>query len=132
MAVAGYSCPCCICCYYGLGKSLVQVLFWAVMLCLWAQSHPQTIEIFSLPILKASFNNLWKKKSALSGMWQNVDQNHDIKIADMFRKCSIFQIYWNNYNKSKPDSGGYSIRVGLLPFSAEPFVSSSAVLRHKN
>jgi hypothetical protein len=53
----------------------------------------------------------------------------------MFSKYGTVRIFGNDYNKSKPDSGGNyeEIESGqcLLPFSSEPFVFSSAVQEQK-
>jgi hypothetical protein len=50
--------------------------------------------------------NTEKTKYMLLSRHQNAGQSHDIKIAtQMFWKCGKLQIFGNNYNKSKPDSG---------------------------
>jgi hypothetical protein len=37
---------------------------------------------------------------------QNAGLNHVLKIGNMFWKCGTVQIFGNDHNKSKPDSGG--------------------------
>jgi hypothetical protein len=37
---------------------------------------------------------------------ENAEKNHDIKIGNMSWKCGAVQIFGNDDNKSKPDSGG--------------------------
>jgi hypothetical protein len=49
--------------------------------------------------------NAEKTKCMLLSRHQNSGQNHDMQIADMFWKCGTVQIFGNDYNKSKPDSG---------------------------
>jgi hypothetical protein len=36
---------------------------------------------------------------------QNTGQNHDAEITNIALKCSTVQIFGNDSNKSKPDSG---------------------------
>jgi hypothetical protein len=52
-------------------------------------------------------NDTEKTKNMLLSRHQNTGQNHDIKIADRcFENVAKFRYSGNNYNKSKPDSGG--------------------------
>jgi hypothetical protein len=48
--------------------------------------------------------NVGKTKYMLLSRHQNVGQNRDIKIAN--RKCATVQIFGDDSNKSKFDSGG--------------------------
>jgi hypothetical protein len=50
--------------------------------------------------------NTEKTKYMLLSRHQNVRQKHDINIADIFWNCGTVHIFGNEYNKSKPDSGG--------------------------
>jgi hypothetical protein len=51
--------------------------------------------------------NAEKTKYMLLSRHQNARQNHDIKIANRcLKKCGTFQIFGNDYEKSKPYSGG--------------------------
>jgi hypothetical protein len=48
-----------------------------------------------------------KTKYMLLSRQQNARQNHDINIGNRcFENVGSVQIFWNDYNKSKPDSGG--------------------------
>jgi hypothetical protein len=49
--------------------------------------------------------NTEKTKYMLLSHHQNAGKNHD-KIGNMFWKCGRVQIFGNDDNKSKPDSGG--------------------------
>jgi hypothetical protein len=51
--------------------------------------------------------NAEKSKYMLLSRHQNTEQNHDMKIANIyFEKVGTVQIYGNDNNKSKLDSGG--------------------------
>jgi hypothetical protein len=50
--------------------------------------------------------NVEKTKYMLLSCHQNVGQNRDIKIANKSFECVTVQIFWNDSNKSKFDSGG--------------------------
>jgi hypothetical protein len=51
--------------------------------------------------------NKEKTKHMLVSRHQNAGKNHDIKTANRsFEKCGTVQIFWNDSNKSKLDSGG--------------------------
>jgi hypothetical protein len=51
--------------------------------------------------------NTEKTKYMLLSHHQNAGQNHDIKLANR----GFEKIFWNDYNKSKPDSGGNKRRL---------------------
>jgi adenine-specific DNA methylase len=50
--------------------------------------------------------NTEKTKYMLLSRHQNAGQNPNIKIANILRKCGTVEMFGNDYNKSKPDSGG--------------------------
>jgi hypothetical protein len=50
--------------------------------------------------------NIEQTKCMLLSRHQNAGQNHNVKMGNMFGKCGTVQIFGNDSNKSKPDSGG--------------------------
>jgi hypothetical protein len=63
---------------------------------------------------------------------QNAGQNRDINVTNRpFSKCGTVKKFWNDYNKSKFDSGGNyeetEIRQCLLSFSPEPYFACGSV-----
>jgi hypothetical protein len=51
--------------------------------------------------------NTEKTKYMLLSRHRNAGKNHDIKIGNRwFGKCGTVQIFWNDDNKSQPDSAG--------------------------
>jgi hypothetical protein len=70
-----------------------------------------TIEKYTETLIDASTEvgleiNVEKTKYMLLSRHQNAGQNRDIKIANIVRKCVTVQIFGNDSNKSKFDSGG--------------------------
>jgi adenine-specific DNA methylase len=47
-----------------------------------------------------------KTKYILLSRHQKTGQNYDIQITNILRKCATVQMFGNDYNKWKPNSGG--------------------------